>query len=123
MHPTVRYHRGFPRGSLGLRATGAFVALGCAIAGCHAATNAASGAANIATHTADAPAIVLISMPADPDSTLALTKLAMMEAEGTAQAIQWRPNAAILSTRYTRNQRGAGMTMITVLAAVGRKPS
>ena len=115
MNPTLRRTRGFlarvPWPVVGVVAA--------VVAACSAASNAAS----FASQTAPAPAIVLISVSASPDSTLALTRLAMMEAEGTAQAIQWRPNAAILSTRYTRNRRGAGMTLITVMAAVGRKPA
>jgi hypothetical protein len=86
----------------------AFAAIGCS-------------AATMATATAPAPAIVLLAVPASPDSTLALAKFAMGEVDGTLQAIQWRPNAALVSTRYTRNRRGVGMSEIAIVAAVGRQ--
>lgn len=81
----------------------------------------ACAAASAATMTAPAPAIALLAMPASPESTLALAKFALGEVDGTLQAIQWRQNAAVLSTRYTRNSRGVGMSEIAIVAAVGRQ--
>jgi hypothetical protein len=63
---------------------------------------------------------MVVGMPASPESTLALTKRALSEIGGTLQAIQWNPTTAVLSTRYTRNHRGAGMTEIAVVATVAR---
>lgn len=80
----------------------------------------ACSAAAVATSTAPAPAIVLLAVPASPESTLTLARFAMGEVDGTLQAIQWRPSAAVISTRYTRNRRGVGMTEIAIVAAVGR---
>ena len=73
------------------------------------------------TGTAPPPAIVLLAVPASPDSTVMLAKFALGEVEGTLQAVQWQPNAAVLSTRYTQNRRGVGMTEIAIVAAVGRQ--
>jgi hypothetical protein len=81
----------------------------------------ACAAASVATSTAPAPAIVLLAVPASPDSTIVLAKFALGEVDGTLQAIQWMPNAAVLSTRYTRNRRGVGMSEIAIIAAVGRQ--
>lgn len=104
MDPTLATRRRFlPVLTIGLVAAGA-----CA-------------AASAATATAPAPAIVLMAMPASPESTLALARFALGEVDGTLQAIQWRPNAAVLSTRFTRNHRGVGMSEIAIIAAVGRQ--
>ena len=71
--------------------------------------------------TAPPPAIVLLAMPASPESTLTLARFALGEVEGTLQAIQWQPNAAILSTRFNSRLRGVGMSVITIITAVGRQ--
>jgi hypothetical protein len=71
--------------------------------------------------TAPPPAIVLLAVPASPDSTLALARFALGEVDGTLQAIQWQPNAAVLSTRFTSHRRGVGMSEIAIVAAVGRQ--
>jgi hypothetical protein len=104
MDPTVATRRRF----LPVLAIGLVAASACA-------------AASAATATAPAPAIVLLAMPASPESTLALAKFALGEVDGTLQAIQWRPNSAVLSTRFTRNHRGVGMSEIAIIAAVGRQ--
>jgi hypothetical protein len=51
---------------------------------------------------------------------MALTKRALGEIGGTLQAVQWNPTNVVLSTRYTRNRRGAGMSEIAVVATVAR---
>jgi len=84
---------------------------------------AVAGACAAASHpgqTAGPPAVMVVGMPASPESTLALTKRALGEIGGTLQAVQWNPTTAVLSTRYTRNHRGAGMTEIAVVATVAR---
>jgi hypothetical protein len=86
-----------------------------------AACATAASVASVATTTAPPPAIVLLAVPASPESTLVLAKFALGEVDGTLQAIQWRQNAAVLSTRYTRNHRGVGMSEIAIVAAVGRQ--
>lgn len=72
------------------------------------------------TQTADPPAVVVMGLPASPDSTLALTKRALGEIGGTLQAVQWHPGSAVLSTRYTRNRRGVGMSEVAIVATVAR---
>lgn len=70
--------------------------------------------------TAAPPAIVVMGLPATPESTMSLTKRALGEIGGTLQAVQWHPGSAVLSTRYTRNRRGAGMTEVAIVATVAR---
>lgn len=77
--------------------------------------------ASRSTQTAAAPAIVVVGMPASPESTLTLTRRALGEIGGTLQAVQWHPTSAVLSTRYTRNRRGAGMSEIAIVATVARQ--
>lgn len=86
---------------------GAAVAAGCAMA-------------RNPTQTAAPAAIVVLGLPATPESTLALTRRALGEIGGTLQAVQWHATVAVLSTRYTRNRRGVGMSEIAVVATVGR---
>ena len=80
----------------------------------------ACAAAAHPTQTAAAPAIVMMGLPASPESAMSITKRALGEIGGTLQAVQWQPNIAVLSTRYTANRRGAGMREIAVVASVAR---
>ena len=72
------------------------------------------------TQTADPPAVVLMGLPASPESAMSLTKRALGEIGGTLQAVEWHPGAAVLSTRYTRNRRGVGMSEVAIVATVAR---
>jgi len=72
------------------------------------------------TQTAGPPAIVVMGLPAMPESTMSLTKRALGEIGGTLQAVQWHQTTAVLSSRYTRNRRGVGMSEIAVIATVAR---
>lgn len=80
----------------------------------------ACAAARHPTQTAAPPAIVVMGLPTTPESTMTLTKRALGEIGGTLQQVQWHPTSAVLSTRYTRNRRGAGMTEVAVVATVAR---
>lgn len=51
---------------------------------------------------------------------IALAVVAVGEVGGTLQAVQWHPTTAVLSTRYTRNRRGAGMSEVAIVATVAR---
>src|SRR5256885_8297540 len=72
------------------------------------------------THTAEPPAVVVMGLPASPESAMSLTKRALGEIGGTLQAVQWHPGSAVLSTRYTRNRRGVGMSELAIVATVAR---
>jgi len=113
-------HRtGMPEGRFRSRAlTGAALGvLSVALAQGCAATK--QGATNVRA-TAAAPGIAVMSLPVMPESTLALTRRALSQVGGTLQAVQWHPSTAVLSTRFTRNRRGAGMREVAIVATVGR---
>lgn len=99
------------RGSLTVAACA--IVFGLAVGACAAMSHT--------TQTAAPPAIVVVGMPASPESTMTLTRRALGEIGGTLQAVQWHPTTAVLSTRYTRNRRGAGMSEIAVVATVARQ--
>jgi len=85
----------------------------------------AEGCQRTTTATAPIPAatIVILAVPASPESTVKLAKVALGAIDGLVQLPQVRPAMTTVSTHYVRNRRGGGQTEVAVIAAVDRLPT
>jgi hypothetical protein len=86
-----------------------------------ASLGGACSSASVPSLRGSGPTILILSVPALPDSAIAFTRNALAEAKGTVPSIQWNQDDALLATRYRKNSRGAGTSEITIAAAVSRR--